>query len=75
MPPAVCKAAEKVYNWFNSILSLRTSAFGMVDYLRRLLEDAGDLLYPQSITYYLVLIKNAVRCKSIAEIITEAWRI
>ncbi len=67
MPPAVCAAAEKSIQLIQRHSSLRTSVFGMVDYLRRLLEDA-EIGYTRNQSHITpVLIKNAVRCKSIAD--------
>ncbi len=67
LPPAVCAGAEKSIQLIQRDASLRTSVFGLVEYLRRLLDEA-NILYTKNNSHITpVLIMNAARCKTIAD--------
>jgi 5-aminolevulinate synthase len=71
LPPAVCAGAEKSIHVIQRDTSLRTSVFGLVEYLRRLLADA-NIAYTQNDSHITpVLIKSAAKCKTIADALLQ----
>jgi 5-aminolevulinate synthase len=67
LPPAACAAAEKSISLIRQQSSHRTKMFHLVDYLRRLLEEAGISYTVNSSHITPVLIAEAARCKKIAD--------
>lgn len=73
LPPAVGAGAEKSIQLIQRDASLRTSVFGLVDYLRRLLVEE-NIAYTQNDSHITpVLIKDAARCKTIADSLLEKY--
>jgi 5-aminolevulinate synthase len=73
LPPAVCAGAEKSIQIVQRDASLRTSVFGLVYYLRRLLAEA-KIAYTENDSHITpVLIKDAARCKVIADLLLEKY--
>lgn len=73
LPPAVCAAAEKSIQMIQHDASLRKSVFGLVDYLRRLLNEASISYTNNNSHITSVLIKNAVKCKQVADALLKKF--
>lgn len=67
LPPAVCAASEKSIQFIQQQSALRSSLFGMVNYLRRLL-NAENISFTTNESHITpVLIGDAVKCRKIAD--------
>jgi 5-aminolevulinate synthase len=67
LPPAICSAAEKSIQLIQQHQACRTAVHGSVDYLRRLLDDAG-ITYTKNDSHITpIAIADPVECKTIAD--------
>ncbi|MBX9785613.1 MAG: 5-aminolevulinate synthase [Chitinophagaceae bacterium] len=73
LPPAVCAGAEKSIRMIQRDASLRTSVFGLVDSLRRMLDEASISYTKNNSHITPVLLKDAVKCKQIADELLEKY--
>ncbi len=67
LPPAICAAAEKSVQLIQRSSALRSSVFGQVNYLRRLLKEAGIAFTANESHITPVLVRDPVRCKAFAD--------
>ena len=75
LPPAICAAAEKSIQLIRQSSALRTSMHGLVNYLRRLLDDEGIRWKPNKSHITTIVIGNACRCKNIADRLLDEYGI
>lgn len=73
LPPAVCAAAEKSISLIRQHSSYRTKMFHLVDYLRRLLNEAGISNTSNSSHITPVRIADADKCKKIADRLLQEY--
>jgi 5-aminolevulinate synthase len=67
LPPAICAAAEKSIQLIQQQQVHRTAVHGLVDYLRRLLDDAA-IIYTKNDSHITpIAIADPVQCKAIAD--------
>jgi len=73
LPPAICAAAEKSIQLIRQSSALRTSMHGLVDYLRRMLDEAGVSWEPNNSHITTIVIGEASLCKKIADRLLDEY--
>lgn len=73
LPPAICAAAEKSIQIIRQSSALRTSMHGLVDYLRRMLDDEGIIWKRNASHITTIVVGEANRCKRIADRLLDEY--
>jgi 5-aminolevulinate synthase len=75
LPPAVCAAAEKSIRLMQEQPQRRVAMHGFVNYLRRLLEEAGISFIANNSHITPVVIAGAQQCKAVADVLLNDYGI
>jgi len=73
LPPAICAAAEKSIQIIRQSSALRTSMHGLVDYLRRVLDEEGILWKRNASHITTIVVGEANKCKRIADRLLDEY--
>ena len=73
LPPAICAAAEKSIQVIRQSSALRTSMHGLVDYLRRMLDDEVIIWRRNASHITTIVVGEANRCKRIADRLLDEY--
>jgi 5-aminolevulinate synthase len=73
LPPAICAAAEKSIQLIQLQQAPRTAMHGLVNYLRRLL-DEENIAYTKNVSHITpIIIANPAECKTIADKLLQKY--